>query len=32
VLEFACFSLKGDWKGERWTWTMKDFHCTPMRG
>jgi hypothetical protein len=32
VLEFAWFSLKGELKGKRWTWTMQDFHCTPMRG
>jgi len=32
VLEFAWFSLKGGLKGKRWTWTMQDFHCTPMRG
>jgi hypothetical protein len=31
MLEFACFSLKGGLKGKRWTWTMKDFHCTPMK-
>ena len=32
MLEFAWFSLEGELKGKRWTWTMKDFHCTPMRG
>jgi hypothetical protein len=32
VLEFAWFSLEGGLKGKRWTWTMQDFHCTPMRG
>ena len=32
MLEFACFSLEGELKGKRWTWTMQDFHCTPMRG
>jgi hypothetical protein len=31
VLEFAWFSLKGELKGKQWTWTMQDFHCTPMK-
>jgi hypothetical protein len=31
VLEFGCFSLKGGLKGKRWTWTMQNFHCTPMK-
>ena len=31
MLEFACFSLEGELKGKRWTWTMQDFHCTPMK-
>jgi hypothetical protein len=31
VLEFASFSPKEVLKGKRWTWTMQDFHCTPMK-
>jgi hypothetical protein len=28
---WTCFSLEGALKGKRWTWTMQDFHCTPMK-
>jgi hypothetical protein len=30
-LSLVVFSLQGELKGKRWTWTMQDFHCTPMK-